>query len=137
MVAVLLGSGSSYDFFPFLPSAISGPSSFGTTIFPAAYASSSTGPYFGIVFQSGGGGIALPKDYISGAQLGAAYSTFVGGSLASLGIIPGTYVWTIGTGLNTDTVTMNVVPESASLLVPATAVATLGLVQVRRRSRRA
>ena len=137
-VAVVLGSGSSYDVFPFLPSAISGPTYFGTTINPAISASSNTGPYFGIVFQTGGGGgIVLPAGYSSGAPLGAASSTFAGRSLASLGITPGTYVWTIGTGPNTDTVTMNVVPESASLLVPATAVATLGLVQVRRRSRRA
>ena len=136
-VAVVLGSGSSYDVFPFLPSASSGPSSFGTITNFGIYASSNTGPYFGIGFQAGGGGIALPAGYISGDPLGAASSTFAGRSLASLGFTQATYVWTFGTSLNTDTVTMNVVPESASLLVPATAVATLGLVEIRRRSRRA
>ena len=136
LVAVVLGLGSSYDVFPFLPSASTGPSYFGNTIFPIN-ASSNTGPYFGIVFQAGGGGIVLPAGYISGDPLGAASSTFAGRSLASLGFTQATYVWTFGTGPNTDTVTMNVVPESASLLVPAMAISALGLVQLRRRSRRA
>ena len=138
LIILALGSGSDYLEFNFQPSAISGPSTLGSLFIPPISATSSTGAFFGIIVQGGAAGLlAVPTDYEFGDQLGAASSTFARQSLASLGITPGTYVWTFGTGPNTDTVTMNVVPESASLLVPATAVATLGLVQVRRRSRRA
>ena len=135
-VIVHLGSGSSFDL---LSAFISGPSLFGTGPYPQLNATSSTGGPFGLITNNSGTvAISVPSGYVLGTALGAASSTFAGQSFASLGITPGTYVWTIGTNPTTDTITLNVrAPESASLLVPATAVATLGLVQVRRRSRRA
>lgn len=134
-----LGSGSSFDSFYFF--AVSGPSLFGTGPNPSLTATSNTGAPFGLAIFGGiFGSLILPAGYTPGAQLGAASSTFAGTSLAALGITPGTYLWTIGTNPNTETITLNAiggaaVPESASLLVPAMAMAALGVVQVRRRSR--
>ena len=144
LIILVLGSGSGYDQFSFRPSAISGPSTLGSLFLPPTNATSNTGTLFGMVLQGGtSGGLVLPTGYNSGDPLGAGSSTFAGASFATLGITAGaSYVWTFGTNPNTDTLTLNIgggaaVPESASLLVPTMAISALGLVQLRRRSRRA
>lgn len=139
-----LGSGSGYQQFLFPSSAISGPSTLGSLYVPPTDATRSTGALFRIGVQGGTtGSLNLPTGYNSGDPLGASSSTFAGANFATLGLTAGaSYVWTFGTNPNTDTITLNIgggaaVPESASLLVPAMAISALGLVQLRRRSRRA
>ena len=77
----------------------------------------------------------LPLGYSSGAALSDT-DTWNGASFSSLGVTPGTYVWTWGTGPDADSYTLNVgsvsVPEpSATVLCGLAAVG-----MIRRRSSR-
>ena len=61
----------------------------------------------------------MPVGYISGAAL-LDTATYAGQTFASLGVIPGTYEWTWGTGANqnfTLTTSAVAVPEPSSLVV--------------------
>ncbi|HEY1933200.1 MAG TPA: PEP-CTERM sorting domain-containing protein [Acetobacteraceae bacterium] len=80
--------------------------------------------------------IVVPQGYVSGDPL-AGTSTYAGATFASLGITPGTYVWSWGSGPTLDSLTLDVtasapvVPEPTSLGLLATALA--GLFVKRRR----
>jgi hypothetical protein len=87
-------------------SSISGPSSFGSGVV-AAKVSSGSGDQFGIYASSGT--LVLPKDYVSGATL-TATSTWTATTFADLGLTPGTYVWTWGSGAAADSFTLNIGP---------------------------
>ena len=82
---------------------ISGPSSFGTGSF--TFPSSGTGDRFGIRF--GASSLAVPAGYISGTPLSGT-STFTNSSFAQLGLVPGYYTWTWGSGNNADYLTIKV-----------------------------
>lgn len=90
----------------------------GGIIFPASYGvgimivspDSGFGDKFGVV---AGTRLIVPENYISGSDL-ASSMTFVGASFVSLGLAPGSYVWTWGSGVNQDSLTLNVVPEPGS-----------------------
>ena len=64
--------------------------------------------------------------------------TFNSATFASLGVTPGTYVWTWGTGLENQNFTLQIgpagVPDAGSTL-PLLGFASLGLVALRRKSR--
>jgi hypothetical protein len=101
---------------------ISGPSNFGTG--GSVLASSGSGNTVGV------SGNALIFAGASGAPLSST-DTYSGKTLASLGLTPGTYVWTWGSGADADSFTVNILaPEPASLSLLGLA----GLVLVRRRS---
>lgn len=90
-----------------------GPSNFGTGTVFGAFGS---GDFVGIIGLDDK--IILPKGYVSGTPLlDAAEWQFQ--SFASLGITPGTYTWTWGTGSTADSLTVttdaDVVPEPAFL----------------------
>jgi hypothetical protein len=66
-------------------------------------------------------------------------TTFAGDTFASLGVTPGTYVWTWGSGATADSFTLQIgpaqtVPEPASLTLLAVGLAGLGMVLHRRRA---
>ena len=82
---------------------ISGPSSFGTGNF--TFPSSGSGDRFGIRF--GASSLAVPAGYVSGTSL-AGTSIFTGKSFAQLGLVPGYYTWTWGSGNNADSLTIKV-----------------------------
>jgi hypothetical protein len=111
---------------------ISGPTSFGSG--GTTFASSSGGNAVAIL---GGGGIAevfVPQGYVSGTSLSDT-STYAGATLLSLGITPGIYTWTWGTGVHADSFTINAgvgVPDAGSTL-PLLGFASLGLVALRRK----
>jgi hypothetical protein len=58
--------------------------------------------------------VFLADSYVSGAALSDS-ATWANASFASLGLTPGTYVWTWGSGPTADSFTVNIVPEPASL----------------------
>ncbi len=97
---------------------ISGPASFGTGSF--TFPSSGTGDRLGIRF--GAASLAVPAGYISGTSL-AGTSTFANKSFAQLGLVPGSYTWTWGSGDNADSLTIKVAdaptPIQATLDVDA------------------
>lgn len=97
---------------------ITGPTSFGTGSFTPPSAGS--GNRFGVRF--GTSSLAVPAGYISGAPL-AGTSTFTNRNFAQLGLLPGTYTWTWGSGANADSLTLKIVdvvsPVQATLVIDA------------------
>jgi hypothetical protein len=93
---------------------LTGPSSFGGG--GVTLASSGSGDR---VAMFAFGEIYVPEDYVSGDPLSST-STYDNQTLGALGVIPGIYVWTWGTGANEDSFTLNIVsavPEPATLLL--------------------
>ena len=80
-----------------------GPTSFGSGL--VKFASSGSGDFVGIHILnvpdgSGPNGLlVVPQGYVSGAALSDSM-TFNNATFVSLGVTPGTYVWTWGTGAN-------------------------------------
>ena len=56
--------------------------------------------------------LAVPQGYLTGAISGT--STFNNATFASLGITPGTYTWTWGTGMHADSFTIETVPDTGT-----------------------
>ncbi len=109
-----------------------GPTSFGPG--PGALANTSSGDLVSIdnISQQ----IAVPHGYVSGAALSDSM-TFNNATFASLGVTPGTYVWTWGTGLENQNFTL-VIPGSAAVpdggsTVSLLSCALLGLAALRRK----
>ena len=107
----------------------SGPSSFGPggVTVPS---SSGTGDRVGI--RQDINVIVVPFGYVSNSPLSTS-STYDGATFASLGVIPGTYVWTLGNGRAADSFTLDITdhvvatPEPASLALFATGLIALTL----------
>jgi len=96
-------------------SSISGPASFGTGEMQTQ-ANSGLGNATGI--NGSGGFLFVPAGYVSGAEL-SGNATWTGQTFATLGLTPGTYTYTWGTGPTADFFTVNVgvqsIPEPASI----------------------
>ena len=99
-----------------------------------------SGPRFGII---GGGGsffLIVPDNYVSGSPLANAINTYAGATYASLGVTPGTYVYSWGSGDHHDSLTLQInpappVPEPASMTLLAFDVVGLGARRWRQRAR--
>jgi hypothetical protein len=120
-------SGGTFDgYFGF-----TGPMSFGSGGFFAP--NTGSGDFVGINALIGF--LFVPEGYVSGAALSDSM-TFNNATFASLGVTPGTYVWTWGTGVNQN-FTLQIgaagVPDGGST-VSLLGSALLGLVALRRRS---
>ena len=98
---------------------MSGPASFGTGV--ASLATSGTGA--GVGMNRAASAFGVPIGYVANTPLGISTATWSGQTLASLGITPGTYVWTWGAGPTADSFTLivNAPPAPAA----ATSVPTL------------
>lgn len=76
-------------------------------------------------------GVSVPEGYVSGSPIGPASSTWQSETFESLGLSPGTFFFSWGTGESSDSVTLKVIPEpSATLLM---GVGVIGLFFFRRR----
>lgn len=92
------------------------------------FASASSGGLAGVFGVSGGQNVVfVPASYTSGS-LFTDGATWDNATLASLGITPGTYTWTFGSGIDTDYVILNVVAPAA--VVPTPEPAALGLLGI-------
>ena len=107
-----------------------GPASFGSGGFFAA--DTSSGDFVGINIP---GGLFVPAGYVSNTALSDS-GTWNNATFASLGVTPGTYVWTWGTGLPNQNFTLQIgpagVPDGGST-VSLLGFALLGLAAVRRK----
>jgi hypothetical protein len=107
-----------------------GPTSFGAASTGLA-ANSGSGDALGVYGSFGG--LGVPRGYVSGAPLSGT-STWSGQTFSSMGVTPGTYVYSWGAGATADTLTINVgaaVPEPSSSLLGL--VGALSLLRRRRR----
>ena len=111
-------------------SGFSGPTSFGSGGFVSATTSSGD-PVF---LFAGDGEIFLPTGYVSGTPLSDSM-TFNSATFASLGVTPGTYVWSWGTGLPNQNFTLIIgaagVPDGGST-ISLLGCAFIGLAALRR-----
>jgi hypothetical protein len=88
-------------------SGFTGPTSFGSGDFIRA--NSGTGDLVGIAGQIGT--LVVPVGYMSGSPLSDT-STYDNATFASLGVTPGTYVWTWGSGTHADSFTLQIGPST-------------------------
>lgn len=83
-------------------------------------ASIGSGGYFSDTSSTAGASIfvagddqyfAVPDSYVSGSSIASGTTTYASHTLDTLGITPGTYVWTVSNG---DTITLNAIPEPSA-----------------------
>lgn len=108
---------------------LTGTTSFGNININRA-ANSGSGPIVGI--QGNAHALFVPAGYTSGSPLAGSSDNWSNQSFSTLGLIPGTYPYTWGTGPDADSLTVQIVPEPASLSLLAVG----GLVMMRRARRR-
>jgi len=112
-------------------SGFTGPTSFGSG--GTFFADTGSGDFVGII-SSSGAALLVPLGYVSGAALSDSM-TFDSATFASLGVTPGTYVWSWGTGLPNQNFTLIIgraVPDGGST-VSLLGCALLGLAAFRRK----
>jgi hypothetical protein len=63
----------------------------------------------------------VPTGYVSGTALSAT-DTYSGQTFVSLGLTPGTYTWTWGTGANADSFKVQIGPAATAVPEPSTAI---------------
>jgi len=82
--------------------------------------------------------LGVPKGYVSGSPL-SDMTAYDNQTFASLGVTPGSYIWTWGSGAHADSFTLDIgaaaVPEPSSLLVLAMVLAGLLRMRASRRNR--
>ncbi len=88
-------------------STITGPATFGTL--PVTTSDAEGGDLFGVLPDSSA--LVVPAGYTSNDPLNGVMS-FFGATFASLGMTPGTYTWTWGSGANEDSLTLQIGPEA-------------------------
>jgi hypothetical protein len=113
---------------------LNGPTTFGPG--GLVFASGGTGDRFGVNVFGGPISLVVPLGYVSGNPLSAT-NVFNSATFASLGVIPGTYMWTWGEVDTFDSLTLQIgptMPEPVSLSLLAVGVAAVGLRRWRRRT---
>lgn len=122
---VVVGTGTSDEYL----GVVSSPSSIGTG--DTVLATKSSADPFGVVE----GDLIVPSGYVSGTALPTASSIYEGYTLETLGLTPGTYLYTWGHGANADSLTVNIeaVPEASTWAMMLAGFAGLGLAGYRLR----
>ena len=105
-----------------------GPSSFGSG--GLTDADSGSGAIVGLgAFKTA---VAVPVGYVSGMPLGTSTDTWDNATFSSLGISPGIYVYTWGSGPTADSFTVDVVPEPSTWAMLLIGFASLAYVGYRK-----
>jgi hypothetical protein len=112
----------------------SGPGTFGSGDTGDEYAQSGGGNLVGIV--SVANVLVVPENYVSGGALGTSTATWDNTTLAGLGVTDGTYVFSWGSGVDADSLTVYAgptsTPEPASLALLLSGL--FGIRLIRRRT---
>ena len=116
-----------------------GPTSFGSGAVGIAASSGSgdiVGVAIGLINLNLVDLLAVPSNYVSGDPLSDT-STYTGQTFSTLGVTPGTYEWTWGTGTNQDftLVIGSAVPEPSTWAMMLLGFAELGFMAYRRKSK--
>jgi hypothetical protein len=111
---------------------VSGPTSFGTGTDTLANSGSGDLVLFAAEPPNANSPFLVPLNYVSGAALSST-STWDNATFASLGITPGTYTWTWGTGADQGSFTITTTPLPAALPLFATGLGFIGLAGLRRK----
>jgi hypothetical protein len=126
--SVAVGSSEADDFY----SGAIGPASFGTGGFIIPFGQS--GDLLGLIGNVSPAEILVPHGYVSGTSLSGS-STYVGQTFASLGLTPGTYLYTWGSGPTADSLTIKIgtaaIPEPGTWVMIMLGFAALGLASFR------
>lgn len=93
---------------------LSGPAQLGPSSFTSPPADQSLGSLVGI----SGSALIVSSSYVSGSYL-SNQTMYFNQTIAGLGLVPGSYVWTWGIGVNADSLTINVVPEPSTYALMA------------------
>jgi hypothetical protein len=91
---------------------------------------SGTGQIFGVLGSAEY--IVVPNDYNSGDLLNGS-SIYAGESMATLGITPGEYTWTWGSGVNADSLIVTAAIPEPRTYAALVGLAALALVACQRR----
>jgi len=116
----LIGSGPASSVY----GSIVGPTSFGGG--SPTSANFYSGDRFGI--WGAGHFIFVPNGYTSGTLLNAT-ATWTNKNFTTLGITPGTYTWTWGSGGNADSFTLATVPEPSTYVLLSIALGAVGFAR--------
>ena len=116
---IVLGSPGTVDVY----TGVTGPSSFGT--FVVTFATSSTGDL--VAIAGSGGLLAVPTGFVSGGALSDT-ATWDNATFASLGLTPGTYIYSWGPVAFDDTFVVNIGPVGAVPEPPTLALLVAGLL---------
>jgi hypothetical protein len=126
--SVAVGSSSPGDLY----SGAIGPASFGAGGFIIPFGQS--GDLLGLFGNFFPAEILVPNGYVSGTSLSGS-STYVGQTFASLGLTPGTYLYTWGSGPTADSLTVEIgaaaIPESGIWAMMMLGFAALGFASFR------
>jgi hypothetical protein len=132
-----IGLGDPSAFVEGFTGVIAGPSAFGSgPLFPASSGGGdpvdiapvvNTAPLFGAVF--------VPVAYVSGSNLSDT-STWDNATIADLGLFPGTYTYTWGSGATADSFTINVVGTPEPRTIWLLGIGGIGLILHRLRKHR-
>jgi hypothetical protein len=110
---------------------VKAPIDFGAGVFTSP--NSSSGDAVGVVGEFGE--LIVPGDYVSGDVLSET-STYLSATFASLGMTPGTYIYSWGSGDHADTFTIEIgaaTPEASTWAMMLLGFGGLGYAAVRRR----
>jgi len=101
---IQLGPAGAVDIYSGL---LTGPTSFGLG---STFAGSGSGDRFGV--QKVNSFVVVPSNYVSGGPLSGS-ATWILSSFSSLGLAPGSYTWTWGSGATADSITIQIGPCDA------------------------
>ena len=126
----LVGIGDYSDF-----SGLLGPSSFGSL--GVRVADASLGNLVGVYGYSGN--LFTPQEYTSGSDLGISTATYNNSTIGSLGLTPGSYVYSWGQGEMADSLTVQIgdagaVPEPSTWAMMLLGFGAVGFAMRRRRA---
>jgi hypothetical protein len=125
---------------PSMPEIATGPFPSSIAIYGSATGPSNFGSGGLVITEIGSGDlvgadefeIAVPEGYVSGDKLSSS-STWDGQTFKSLGVTPGVYKWTWGSGADADSFTLDaVVPEPSTWIMVLAGFAGLGLAAWRK-----